>query len=291
MNVDRVTDSGNYLSRGAVWPRRVDIPGWISNFDEGADRELAIWLLESLVHINDEQSAQAVASMIRDISSRPEFGDSDHRPELWSRFINNTIISFPLSGPGDATASGYIFGRIARQLGFPEDRILDTEHAVARLLTRDPANLVILDDLAASGTQFCRNWTRPYGTGSQESSLHDLHQLGKLTSSYYLPIVATQAAKSKIESRCAVQVLPSYLLEPDYSALAFDTRLVPSHLRSAIPAFLDKYSERTGRAEYGNAGFGDLALAISFQHGCPNNTLPILQWGGSASKGWRTLFT
>lgn len=291
MNVEELEESRNYLSRVAVWPRHVDVVGWLSNFDAGPDRVLAMCLLDALVHINEEHIAHAVASTIREISSRPEFGNSEVRPNQWARFLDDAVVTFPISRSGDATASGYIFARIAKQLGFVEAQILDPEHALKRLASAGPKPIIFLDDLAASGTQFSRNWVRNYGSGADKRSFKKIHELGLIDAAYYLPIVSTTRAAAAIESTCGIPVIPAYMLEEDYSALDNNSRLVPTHLRSSLPDFLAKYSSRTGRDEYGGAGFGGLGLALSFHHGCPNNTLPILQWGGIETAGWRSLFT
>ena len=70
--------------------------------------------------------------------------------------------------------------RIASRLGFPEDRILDTEHLVGALLKGQPRNVIILDDLAGTGTQFTRDWKRKYATPHGKSSLDTLARAGKI---------------------------------------------------------------------------------------------------------------
>lgn len=291
VNVGELSDSRSYLTRVGVWPRHADVGGWLSNFDDGADRLLAMHLLDSLVHLNEDQITYAVASTIREISTSPEFGDTQARPQAWLDFLATTLVSFPLSRSEDATASGYIFARIAKQLGFTERQILDPEHTLKRLAADGPLPLILLDDLAASGTQFCRNWVRNYGSGQEKASFNALQARGVIGSVFYLPIVSTVAATSAIETTCNIHVIPAYSLDEDYSALAVNTRLVPEDLRPSIPAFLAKYSPRSGRDEYGVAGYGDLGLALSFHHGSPNNTVPILQWGGASTDGWKRLFT
>ena len=92
-----------------------------------------------------------------------------------------------------------------------------------------------------------------------------------------MPTVCTADAKKKIEDECGVVVAPTYLLESDYYLLDPNSRLVPGALRPLIPDFIDRYGPHHNGDE--KAGFGDLGLALSFHHGCPNNTLPILQWG------------
>lgn len=250
--------------------------------------EVALSLLESYVHLNEEQIAYAVCSTLRRISTRPEFGSAVDRRESWARFTDTMIVSFPLGGRGDASASGYIFARIAERLGLPHERICDTEHLVPRVAAGEFAPVIFLDDIAASGTQFTRDWNRVYETDEGEFSLAKLKADRLLGEVYYLPVVSTKLAKSRIESDCGISVEATYLLDEDYGATDANTRLVPPALRAELQPFLEKYGPRTGNAAAGVAGFGDLGLALSFHHGSPNNTLPVLQWGEQGN-GWRPL--
>jgi hypothetical protein len=291
VDVPDILEARRYLSHIGVWPgpRQLDVEGWLDNFDTDEDRGIALALIESYVHINEEQIGYAVCSTIRSISTQPEFGEAENRQAKWREFTAKVIISFPLGEAGDSTASGYIFARIASRLGFPAARISDSEHLVGRLAASDTSHPVIfLDDLAASGTQFTRNWTRKYPTDHGPLTLYEQHTGSTLSTVYYLPVVSTTTAKNKIEAECNVTVLPTYLLDDDYGALADETRLVGTSMRAALPRFLEKYGARTGNAQFGTAGFGGLGLALSFHHGSPNNTLPVLQWG-RAQPDWNPL--
>lgn len=274
--------SRQYLSEIGIWPspRKLDVEGWLSNYSDPLDQSIAHELLDAHVHLNDEQIAQAVASSIRSLSAFPRFGDPSQRRGSWASYLDKVIVSFPLAQEGDPTASGYIFARLASEkLGFPENRVRSPEQVVRSLAAVDHAiDLLLLDDITASGTQFLRSWTRKTTTPHGRWSLADMSQAGKISSAFYLPVVATAQAKSAIEAECEVEVFPSYLLSPDYSALDADTRLVHEDLRPEVPAFLERHGPRTGCDQFGVAGYGDLGLALSFHHGSPNNTLPVLQW-------------
>lgn len=284
----KVMESRRFLSEILVWPRpnRLDLVGWLANFDDGLDQRIALTLLEAHVHIDEDQVYYGVGSSFRSISSRDEFGDAFDRPGAWADFLDRVLVSFPLSRLDDSTASGHIFGRFAEKLGIPENRILGSEHLVARLAQSDPLPVVFFDDLAASGTQFIRNWKRRYPTKSGSASLEELSNQQQIVRTYYLPLVATAGAIVRIESECAVAVLPTYTLEDNYRCLDPNTRLVPEDLRPHLPDFLNKYTPRTGRDRYGIAGYGDLGLALTFHHSCPNNTLPVLQTG-PRTESWR----
>lgn len=292
MRIDDLRSSRRYLSNVGVWPspRQLDVDGWLDNFEEGTDRSLAAALLDSYVHLNEEQIVHAVASTIRSLSGLPRFGSGYERRKSWGIFLDQAYVSFPLSRVGDPTGSGYIFARIASEkLGFLESQIYAPEHLVSALSeTQQGADLILLDDITASGTQFVRSWKRKFDTDHGRIGLDDLASAGKIRSAHYLPVVATSEAKQKIESKTSVRVIPTYTLTEDYRCLSENTRLIPEKYLSEVEGFLGKYSPRTGKDEYGPTGYGGLGLAISFHHGCPNNTLPILQWG-QARNDWKPL--
>lgn len=282
MDRDDLVRSRQYLSHIGVWPsaRQLHIEGWLANFEDGTDSAIAEELLAGNVHLNEEQIINAVATTIRSLSSLASFGAAAHRRTAWTQYLDEVIVSFPLSQDGDPTGSGYIFGRLASEkLGFPEAQVKTPDQLVKNLaISNTPRNVIMLDDIAASGTQFKRCWERKTQTPAGRLSLADMANQNKFLSVYYLPVVATTAAKELIEEECAVRVVPTYTLTPDYSALGEESRIVGAHLRSLVESFLSRHSPRTGQDQYGNAGYNDLALAISFHHGCPNNTVPVLQW-------------
>lgn len=281
MERDKIVASLVFLSEIGVWPgpARLDIEGWLKNFESGSDADVACALLAGHVHMDSNQIEYAVASTIQSISSGVEFGELAERPERWHNFLECCLVSFPLGRSDDPTASGYIFARIAKGLGFRENQIFDSEKLARHLSKSKLPPLIFLDDLAASGTQFVDSWERRYPTESGEVSLCDLLKDSPGPLVYYLPIISTQRAKKKIEDECGVRVMPTYLLDETYEALSSTSRITPSNFRPLLKDFLEKYTPKTQGGRDGVSGFGDLGLSISFHHGCPNNTLPVLQWG------------
>ncbi|WP_143337702.1 hypothetical protein [Dietzia sp. WMMA184] len=292
MNLDDLKSSRRYLSHIGVWPKpqSLDVDGWLDNFDNDTDQEIAAALLDSYVHLNEDQITHAVAAAVRSLSAESRFGTPQERHDLWGDYLGSVRISFPQSRPGDTTGSGYIFARIAnKQLGFREDQISQPEILVKYLAARnEKADLLLLDDLAASGKQFVRSWSCKYRTDNGKFSLADLENSGKVASAYFLPVVATEDAKKRIEQETPVKVVPTYVLTSDYGGLATNSRLFPRTSQHELLEFLNRYTPRTGKNEHGVAGYGDIGLALSFHHGCPNNTLPILQWG-DPQPDWKPL--
>lgn len=288
-------ESRDFLSDINVWPAPVHlkIVAWLSNFD-AEDKELALSLLESHVHVSQRQVEHGATSAFVSISTRPEFGTGRDRQVAWSAFLERAYVTFPAGAVGDAAGSGQIFARIIREAGFADGRILQPEVCALRLAAGPSAgSVVFVDDLSASGSQFTRTWSRKVGTDSGRKSFSDLAADGKIGAAYYVPLIVTTAALERIRREApVVQVVPAYTLEEDYSASAELTRLVRPEQRSALHAFVGKYANRSGGAVNEPYGFGGLGLALSFHHGIPNNTLPILQkHSPSSPPHWKALIS
>jgi hypothetical protein len=62
-----------------------------------------------------------------------------------------------------------------------------------------------------------------------------------------------------------------------------------SQFSNSEKAALVEHCQRTGCGPEFERGFGQCGLLLSFKHGCPNNSLPVL-WYGELGKKWRPLF-
>jgi hypothetical protein len=274
-----LVSSRQYLSDIGVWPprTRLHVERWLDNFEAGSDLRLALSLLEALVHLNEQQITYAALSGFRALSTERAFGEASERRANWSEFLDKAYITFPTGSNSDDTGSGHLFGRILKESGFPEARILAPGNLIQKLAsTRTPAPVVFLDDLAGTGSQFCRCWVRKVLTPNGKLSLSELSLRGLVTDAYYVPIAATRAAFTMLEQKVpTVQLRPVYTLETDYYASSAVTRLVDSDLRALLPDHAAKYATKSGHGGDGPYGFGDLGLALSFHHAVPNNALPI----------------
>lgn len=292
MDRQAVIDSRKQLSYDSIWPsaRQLDIDGWLSNFDEGRDQEIAVAVLLSHVHLNEEQIEYSVASAIRSLSADVSFGHSAERPRAWRQFLQTALFSYPESRANDITASGQIFMRIVKSFGVPEERILAPHVLLKTLIEKGPCNVIFLDDLSGSGNQFVQHWSRKYPLPIGKRSLSEILKEGKISSAYFLPVIATEDSKARIEASCGIEVRPAYLVGKEYYALDPSSRIARDIARPELNAFLERYSPKVENGKYGTTGYSGLGLALSFHHGCPNNSLPILRWTPSTTD-WKPLVT
>lgn len=290
MEYGDIIDGRKYLSDIGFWPSplRLNIDRWLQNFDEGIDRDIAIALVNSHVHINLEHTRQAIGSSIRALSSSALFPIASTRQDEWDTFISRVLISFPVGRDGDTTASGYAFATIAEELGFPERNIVGGDRLAERLRREPGSNVLFLDDLAATGTQFTRHWERNYPTTTGKISLARLRAEGGIGTAVFVPVVSTENARDNIEQRTGVHVAPAYLLGSEYEVLSDISRLMPPEFLPEMRSWLEKYSPRMVGADQDVAGYASSALALSFEKKAPNNTVPPLQWG-SETNAWKPI--
>lgn len=289
-----LTDARQFLSQIGVWPSPVqlDIAAWLSNFDQGQDREIALALLESVVHMSEEHVLQAALSAFAGISGLPRFRVPGGRRGEWERFLDQAFVTYPTSSDSDVTGSGNIFARALRDAGIDASRIRGPADCVTQIKQRGlTVPLVFVDDLSATGSQFERTWKRVVSTANGPASFELLAAAGQLSEVFYAPVAATDHAVEAL-AREAPQVLvaPAYRLGPEYYCSSELTRMIPSNLVPHLPAFLERYAEASAAGESRPYGFGALGLLLSFHHGIPNNAPPIVQRRTSSTRAeWKTL--
>lgn len=283
MTIDRELVRHRYLSRVQAWPRLptdVNPEGWLANFAED-DRELALELLGSWVYIPEREFRQALSVSFKSLSWHLLGADASpqHRGTAWRERLPTVVVSVPLGDSADPTGSGHLCLRIFKEMGYPPERLLVGHQLYESLTTSGEAtDLVLVDDLAATGKQFTDFWTREpqFSGGDRQTSLAKLLEIGRIRTATYLPVVATTAAMDRFAASCpGVDIRPTYLLGEEYFASGAATRLVSADRTEALREMAEKNYPRTGHA-HGPFGYGGLGLALSFAHGTPNNTLPIL---------------
>ena len=150
--------------------------------------------------------------------------------------------------------------------------------------------VIFVDDFVGSGNQFAETWCRKLHTPFE--SFQALAP-GSQAQFYYCPAFCTQLGLNRIERTYPeVTVNPGVLIPDNYGALAPDSIVWPSHLRSTAKDFLRTASARAGIPDTGGTkpddwrGFASLGLTIAIEDSVPDATLPIIYWD---KNGWRPL--
>lgn len=281
-----------------LWPRstRIDARGWLENFNDD-QKKFAVHLLNGFMYFSSELVSRLFVAAFQNLSqhvvtSKKYFLTA--RDE-WRHFFGETLfVRVTGESPSDAD-SGYIFSRAARdKLGVDESRILSPETALESLIAGKDDSVVFVDDFVGSGQQFATLWHRPYTLTKPNTTTSFQHLSLSLRSArfFYCPLIATAAGCSLIRSECpSVLVKPAHLLPPEYSALHPNSILWPDHLRPEAPEFLRTVSLSVGIPDSNGGvndwrGFHAQGLAIAFEHGMPDASLPLFTWN---SNGWRPL--
>jgi hypothetical protein len=227
-------------------------------------------------------------SAFLDLSQRVCLNSTDFSTacESWSHFLENTaIVRVTGESPNDSD-SGYLFTRYAKQyLEIPENRIYTPESA-ARLVKLGQVNRVVfVDDFVGSGDQFIKTWKRSLTVGGERLSFQSLSAATTLqardTEFYYCPLICTKFGAGEIASECPdVEIVAAHTLDPRQSALSPESFIWREDMALSGPTFVRKASERAGipnlSGEVGCwSGYHALGLALAFDHGWPDATLPI----------------
>lgn len=276
-------DTYQYMANVGAWPRLpsdIHPEAWLANFDD-RHAEVAAQLLDSYIFMSDREFRQAIAATLKSLSAEYLLRTSG-RAKVgadWRARLSKVIVSVPLGGAHDIASSGVACLRILKQMRFPEERLLVGDALLSAITTApEPVELFLIDDLTATGNQFAKYWNAPLvAGGSRETSLAALFECGALCSVIYVPVVATTVALQTIAGQApAVRVRPANVIGPEYFASDDACRLVPPAQLAALRDLIEGNHARTG-SPLSPYGYGYLGLALSFEHGTPNNTLPILQ--------------
>lgn len=205
----------------------------------------------------------------------------------WKAFTDSILVTLVRGEDPSTTDSGYMFTRYARQnLAIDTEQIVSNEKAIEILHFDETRPLLLVDDFAGSGNQFCETWTTPLTIAKDVHKSFEEVMQAKPFAAFFCPVIASWKAMDKV-ARCgsAVKVLPAHLIDRTFSLLGPDSQCWSDDLKPGAEAFLEEASKRAGYLT-GWRGFHDLGLAISFEHGPPDATLPIFF---SDRNGWTPL--
>ena len=268
----------DYFSDIGIWPRKTDLNPelWLSNFQQDEERH-ALYLLNSFMYYSTDLVNQIFSTSIRTIG-RLMTGDQ------WKEFLNTVLVTLVTGETPSVTDSGYVFTRKARALGIPENRIMSHEQVFRKIQGGFNRAVVFVDDFVGSGNQFITTWNR---TPPNRFESFKALATGSQANFYYCPAFCTQLGLNRIRSACPeVTVNPGILIPDNYGALAPDSIVWPSQLRSTAEDFLHSASTRAGIPEEDWRGFAYLSLTIAFEDSVPDATLPVMYW---EENGWHPL--
>ena len=273
-----------YFSSIGIWPQKdvLDPERWLGNFLPG-EVDHALYLLNAFTYFAPSLVDQIFSTSIRTIGRRMT-------KKQWTEFLNSVIVTLVTGEEPNVTDSGHVFTRKARSFGIPEERIMSPEQAFNQIQRGFNGAVVFVDDFVGSGNQFIETWCRPFRTPYESFSALAPASQAKF---YYCPAFCTQLGWNRISCACPeVAVNPGVFIPNNYGALAHDSIVWPSRLRSTAEEFVRSASARAGIPDTGGTeaedwrGFASLGLTIAYEYSVPDATLPIMYWDDD---GWRPL--
>lgn len=266
----------NFFRDIQIWPlsRYLDYKGWLNNFTEGEERNIACKILDFFMFYPKSFIDNMLISSI---------GYTGHiikeKYENWehSNFYDKCIYSFIPGEIPNITDSGGIFARKLRGvLSINNSQIIDFKDLHTYLLNDEtPTSPVILvDDFVGSGIQCNKAWS----SNSNNPTGKTLSEISKLKNHrfIYAPLMANKKGVDYISKYCdnltlsAVHVLgDEYNLfnencscwEGDKELYDKGTRLI--YHKSLLLGIPDE-------GEKSIFGFEKQGLAIAFEHGIPD---------------------
>ena len=274
----------DYFSDIGIWPRKdvLDPELWLRNFLP-CEVDHALYLLNAFMYFTTDLVDQIFSTAIRTIGRLMT-------RDQWSEFLGSVRVTMVTGEEPNVTDSGHVFARKARSLGIPQERIMSPDEAFRHIQTGFKGAVVFVDDFVGSGNQFKETWYRTFRT-----SYESFKTLAPISQAkfYYCPAFCTQLGLTQINTACPeVTVNPGVFIPNNYGALAPDSIVWPSRLRSTAKEFLRLASARAGIPDTGGTkpedwrGFASLGLTIAIEGSVPDATLPIMYW---EDNGWRPL--
>lgn len=270
-----------------TWPLTEDLnyDGWLANFKEGEERQIACSILDFFTHY----SAKMVNQMLKTSVSNAgyifvqHFSDWEHR-----NFFDRCFYSFIPGETLNPTDSGHIFTRTLRDvMNVPEERIVSYQYLPDYLdRTTVSTPIIFVDDFVGSGAQVHKAWNVNTMFSSTGRTLGDIC----LTNNHcavYAPLIVNNVGYNVISSHCTgLHLCATHILGPEYNIFNSDCicwKNDASAFKAGTELIIRKSNElgipsTRGAHVNDEKGFQSQGLAISFNHGAPDAIPPIFYW-------------
>jgi len=253
----------------------IRLEGWWKQFVTLEERYFASGVLKQLIFRTDPQFDSSIASIFYGELNRTCFpGEHDgHLVSILKQRNPCDICLVPVIRDSDPpTKSGpLVLRRVQKALG------LSAAHFCWPWLVPKGAKVIIfVDDILGSGTQFGKFLKRWEFHKRVDAKL------------IYAPAVAHQKGiKTVLDDHPSVVIMTAEELGADHGFFSdhvwsrLSSNTIPS--ADALAWYMRFAKSRGLNPSVGVLGSGDLALTIGFEHGTPNNSLPLLWYGANGA--------
>lgn len=270
------------------------IKGWLSQF-EGGDRNLAVDLIENLVHIGADEFQQRMLAMLRALpqTHAGPFGLYVERKVRCYKGVPNRLfkepqrkikrssgggpkpIDSPHSGRHEVGSEG-ILAQIATQIQRSDSLHFFNHPGPNAIRRREIRYFVLITDFIGTGDQASNYLEAAWRNASTKSWVS-----GRFLKFIVICHSATAQGRAKILSHKCKPELIEFQAAPTLSTLVPYRRTALVHL---CERYGPTYSEANGIP---SMGYGNCGALIVFAHGVPNNAPRLLYKRG---RNWEPLF-
>jgi hypothetical protein len=252
---------------------------WLEQFGGHREQRVMFALLRRLRFYSNG----VVRTKARDIES-VVMRNRVRRIETEKRKRNDVLVSYP-DGPGKSGAS--VAALYADQTGVYVQNVVERGRINEQLLSNKSIQAVLfIDDFVGTGHSAEEQLTQLASDLAKVPQIESLRVV-------YAALVAFKNGWQRVQDLAAalpiaVEVHCSEILDDGDRCFSTSSRIFPDAGEREIARDL---ALRYGKVleKQCPLGYGDLGLAVVFERGCPNNSLPIL-WSESTSPKWTPLF-
>jgi hypothetical protein len=248
------------------------LDGWISNFASAEEKHMAACLLDGAIFRDERQVKAMILQLLQrtlsDALADPcQFG-LDWQASLADELNDPGIRIIPVIRDDDSPAkSGPLVARLYRRHGGVSDKWMIWPWTINKAIRSGTKTFLLIDDFVGSGQQFIK-----FAKRFRLPTLDNVRII-------YAPLIAHPKGIFEITSKFPkVLLVPGEVLPKKANLSGNDSETFDNHntMQSACKLY-DAYWRRCGISLNRNLRYGwdKLGLALSFNHGTPNATLPL----------------
>ncbi len=287
-----VIEKARYFQNVQAWPlnSKLNYIGWLNNFTVPEEISIASHLLNFFMYYNnfivDKLLMNSIGKSGYVLRANSQWNHSYFRHSCYYSTIPGEV-----NHGADHSGSGAIFlNKLrTRQFDIPEGQILGFT-SLFRMLeeTRIPTPVFFVDDFVGSGDQ-CTNAFK-YRSSDTGKTLNEIASQGKHRL-IFSPTIINKVGYEKIIRECPDICLScSHILGDEYNLFNPDCLCWTDGVQyNEGIDFIIRKSKEIGIPETGETGirgYKNQGLAIAFEHGTPDATIPLFYW---CDNGWTPL--
>lgn len=261
-----------------LWPRMEDLntQGWLSNFDNEEDRELARHILNHFIHVPDTMLGQLLITVVGRCGYylkkiNPQWNMSSFDTEVWYSFVEGETPS-----PTDSGRTYLI--KVRDKLHIQENRLLELSTLVSKLNKEKNLIVILVDDFVGTGNQCISTWV--------SNKLEDVVKRNNHMV-FYAPIVVNREGQNRIKNTCpSLHLVPAFVLGPEYNL--FEKNSIfwdgDNDLYEKGISLIEYYSNKVGiptKSAFEDCywqGLGAQGLFVQIGSNLPDACPPIFYW-------------